>query len=58
MFVSGRASYLSDRAQVINPFSGDFILAGGTTFLDTDEAFDWGISIGLRLRLGGPRFRF
>lgn len=54
IFVEGQASYRSDRAQVVNPFSGDFVLAGGTTFLDTDDAFDWRIMAGVRL----PFYRF
>jgi hypothetical protein len=57
IFVGGSANYSSHRAQVVNPFSGDFVLAGGTTFLDTDNAFDWQVGIGLRAQLRGPNFR-
>lgn len=58
LFVAGEARYQSHRAQVVNPFSGDFVLAGGTSFLDTDNTFDWRISLGLRMQLRGPNFRF
>ncbi|MEQ1689040.1 MAG: hypothetical protein ABL874_10740, partial [Sphingopyxis sp.] len=34
-FLAGTASHSSHRAQVINPPNGDFVLAGGTTLLDT-----------------------
>lgn len=60
LFLAGQASYQSDRAQVNNPFSGTFVQNGGTTFLGTDEAVDWTVSVGLRLRLGAgtSRLRF
>jgi hypothetical protein len=51
LFVAGEAGYFSHRAQVRNPFSGDTVLNGGTTNLGTDDAFDWSMSIGMRLRL-------
>jgi hypothetical protein len=51
MFVIGRASAFSDRAQVRNPPNGTFVQDGGTSALGTDHAFDWGISIGLRIGL-------
>ena len=54
LFLAGRASYFSDRAQVINPFSGDFVQDGGTTFLGTDDAIDWRVMAGIRFRWGEP----
>jgi hypothetical protein len=54
LFAGGGGRFLSDRAQVVNPFSGDFVLAGGTTFLDTDHAFDWRVFAGLRYTFGQP----
>lgn len=57
LFIAGKASYFSDRAQVVNPFSGDFVLDGGTTFLGTDEAVDWRAMIGLRYVFGAPPSR-
>lgn len=59
MFLSGEAAYFSDRAQVLNPPNGTFVQNGGTTALGTDDAFDWRISIGLRIELsqGSHRFR-
>lgn len=53
-FLSGSATYFSHRAQVVNPSSGDFVLEGGTTFLDTAEALDWQVMLGVRIGLG-PR---
>ena len=52
LFAGGGARFLSDRAQVVNPFSGDFVLGGGTTFLDTDDVFDWQVTVGMRGRWG------
>lgn len=59
LFARGRASYDSDRAQILNPFSGTAVQNGETTRLGTDHAFDWSISIGLRIELsqGSGRFR-
>ena len=55
LFAGGGGRFVSDRAQVVNPFSGDFVLSGGTTFLDTDDAFDWQVMAGLRVLWGEPR---
>ena len=49
LFARGGVSFTSDRAQVVNPFSGNFVLDGGTTFLDSDDTFDWSVGIGLRI---------
>lgn len=54
LFIEGRARYTSDRGQIVNPFSGDFVLNGGTTFLATDDAIDVQIMIGLRAAFGAP----
>jgi hypothetical protein len=51
-FLAGSATYFSHRAQVVNPSSGDFVLDGGTTFLDAAEALDWQVMLGVRIGLG------
>ena len=55
LFAGGGGRFVSDRAQVVNPSSGDFVLGGGTTFLATDDAFDWQVMAGLRVVWGEPR---
>lgn len=55
LFARGGVSFTSDRAQVVNPFSGNFVLAGGTTFLDSDDTFDWAVRMGVRIALGRTR---
>ncbi|WP_260580570.1 hypothetical protein [Sphingopyxis sp. PET50] len=58
LFVAAQGSYFSDRAQLRNPTSGDFVLVGGTSGLGTDDVYDWSVSLGFRLVFGGARFRF
>ena len=52
LFGSGAARYYSHRARLQNPSSGDFVLEGGTTFLTSEDAFDWQVAFGLRIMLG------
>lgn len=59
LFVAGQASFLSDRAQILNPPNGDFVQAGGTSGLVTTDAIDWSVSLGFRVFMGGSgRFKF
>lgn len=43
------ASYLSDVGQIINPSSGDQVLAGETTRLGTTDAWRWRATAGVKL---------
>jgi hypothetical protein len=59
LFVAGQASFLSDRAQILNPPNGDFVQAGGTSGLVTTDAIDWSVLLGFRVFMGGAgRFKF
>ena len=51
LFAAGRANFFSERARVFNPFSGDFLLGGGTSFIGSDQALDLIIMIGARIPL-------
>jgi hypothetical protein len=53
IFAGAEGRFMSERAQVNNPFSGDFVLAGGTTFLGTADTFDWRVFAGVRIPFGG-----
>ncbi|WP_156878312.1 hypothetical protein [Sphingopyxis sp. QXT-31] len=59
LFLAARAAYSSDRAQILNPPNGDFVQAGGTSGLVTNDAIDWSVSLGFRVFMGGSgRFKF
>jgi len=51
LFAIGQAGAFSDRAQVRNPPNGTFVQQGGTSDIGTRHAFDWSMSIGLRIAL-------
>ncbi|ASK89923.1 hypothetical protein [Sphingorhabdus sp. SMR4y] len=48
--IGADASYLSDTGKIINPSSGDQVLQGETTRLETTDAWRWRATAGLKLR--------
>jgi hypothetical protein len=55
LVAGGGGRFISHFGRPANPFSGDFVLAGGTTLLDTDDGFDWHLFAGIRLRWANAR---
>ena len=52
VFMAAEASIDSRRAQANNPFSGTAVQNGETSFLGTDDAFDWWVGGGIRIVWG------